>query len=53
MRAVDANVLVRLVVRGDANQVRAAEEFIGNGAWVSHLVLAETTYACRCRTPMW
>ena len=44
MRAVDTNVLVRLVVRDDANQVRAAEEFIGSGAWVSHLVLAETTW---------
>jgi predicted nucleic-acid-binding protein len=44
MRAVDTNVLVRLVVRDDANQVRAAEEFIASGAWVSHLVLAETTW---------
>jgi predicted nucleic-acid-binding protein len=44
MRAVDTNVLVRLVVRDDANQVRVAEEFIGSGAWVSHLVLAETTW---------
>ena len=44
MRAVDTNVLVRLVVRDDANQVRAAEEFVANGAWVSHLVLAETTW---------
>jgi predicted nucleic-acid-binding protein len=44
MRAVDTNVLVRLVVRDDADQVRAAEEFIASGAWVSHLVLAETTW---------
>ena len=44
MRAVDTNVLVRLLVRDDANQVRAAEEFIGSGAWVSQLVLAETTW---------
>ncbi len=43
MRAVDTNLLVRLVVRDDAKQVRAAEEFIASGAWVSHLVLAETT----------
>ncbi len=42
MRAVDTNVLVRLVVRDDAKQVRAAEEFIASGAWVSHLVLVET-----------
>jgi predicted nucleic-acid-binding protein len=44
MRAVDTNVLVRLVVRDDAHQVRAAEEFVTSGAWVPHLVLAETTW---------
>lgn len=44
MRAVDTNILVRLVVRDDTGQVRAAEEFIVGGAWVSHLVLAETTW---------
>jgi len=44
MRAVDTNVLVRLVVRDDANQVRVVEEFIESGAWVSHLVLVETTW---------
>ena len=44
MRAVDTNILVRLVVRDDPPQVRAAEEFIVGGAWVSHLVLAETTW---------
>ena len=44
MRAVDTNILVRLVVRDDPAQVRAAEEFIVGGAWVSHLVLAETTW---------
>ncbi|HEX4023489.1 MAG TPA: type II toxin-antitoxin system VapC family toxin [Steroidobacteraceae bacterium] len=44
MRAVDTNLLVRLVVRDDPVQVRAAEDFIAGGAWVSHLVLAETTW---------
>jgi len=44
MRAVDTNVLVRLVVRDDPGQVRAAEEFVAQGAWVSHLVLAETLW---------
>ena len=44
MRAVDTNVLVRLVVRDDADQVRVAEEFVASGAWVSHLVLAETMW---------
>ncbi len=44
MRAVDTNLLVRLSVRDDAAQVVAAESFIENGAWVSHLVLAETLW---------
>jgi predicted nucleic-acid-binding protein len=44
MLAVDTNVLVRLVVRDDPAQVRAAEEFVTKGAWVSHLVLAETLW---------
>jgi len=44
MRAVDANVLVRLVAHDDARQVAAAECFVGKGAWVSHLVLVETTW---------
>ncbi|MBS0580643.1 MAG: type II toxin-antitoxin system VapC family toxin [Proteobacteria bacterium] len=44
MRAVDTNVLVRLIVRDNADQVSAAEAFVTNGAWVSHLVLAETIW---------
>ena len=44
MRAVDTNVLVRLLVREDATQVAAAEAFVANGAWVSHLVLVETIW---------
>jgi predicted nucleic-acid-binding protein len=44
MRAVDTNVLVRLLVRDQPNQVRAAEDFIASGAWVSHLVLAESVW---------
>jgi predicted nucleic-acid-binding protein len=44
MRAVDTNVLVRLVARDEPRQVVAAEEFIAKGAWVSHLVLAETIW---------
>jgi predicted nucleic-acid-binding protein len=44
MRAVDTNVLVRLIARDDINQVRAAEEFVSKGAWVSNLVLAETVW---------
>ena len=44
MRAVDTNILVRLVARDDAEQVSSAEKFIAGGAWVSHLVLAETVW---------
>jgi predicted nucleic-acid-binding protein len=44
MRAVDTNLLVRLLVRDDDAQVIAAEAFVENGAWVSHLVLAETLW---------
>ena len=44
MRAVDTNVLVRLVTRDDQKQVLAAERFIERGAWVSQLVLAETSW---------
>jgi predicted nucleic-acid-binding protein len=54
MRAVDTNLLVRLLVRDDAEPVSAAEVFVAGGAWVSHLVLAETTWvldAVLDRTP--
>ena len=44
MRAADTNVLVRIVVRDDPDQVRAAERFTASGAWVSHLVLAEVAW---------
>ncbi|MGZ5117870.1 MAG: hypothetical protein ACXWIH_17555 [Burkholderiales bacterium] len=44
MRAVDTNLLVRLLVRDDADQVNAAETFVSKGAWVSHLVLGETLW---------
>jgi predicted nucleic-acid-binding protein len=44
MRAVDTNVLIRLVTRDDPKQAAAAEEFVEGGAWVSHLVLMEATW---------
>jgi predicted nucleic-acid-binding protein len=44
MRAVDTNLVVRLIVRDNCEQVEVAEEFTPGGAWVSHLVLAETTW---------
>lgn len=44
MRAVDTNVLVRLLTRDDPKQVAAAESFVAPGAWVPHLALAEATW---------
>lgn len=44
MRAVDTNVLVRLITRDDRRQVAAAELFVSKGAWVSTLVLMEATW---------
>ncbi|MEO8501985.1 MAG: type II toxin-antitoxin system VapC family toxin [Vicinamibacteria bacterium] len=44
MRAVDTNVVVRLLARDDPRQTRAAEEFVAQGAWVSHIVLVETVW---------
>jgi predicted nucleic-acid-binding protein len=44
MRAVDTNVLVRLITRDDSRQAASAENFIEKGAWVSVLALAETTW---------
>jgi predicted nucleic-acid-binding protein len=44
MLAVDTNVLVRLIARDEPTQVRMAEEFVSKGAWISHLVLAETVW---------
>ena len=44
MRAIDTNVLVRLMTRDDSTQVAAAEGFVQGGAWVSHLVLMESVW---------
>src|SRR5690242_3832267 len=44
MRAIDTNVLVRLIARDDAKQLRAAQDFISLGVWVSHVVLVETLW---------
>lgn len=54
MKSVDTNVLVRLIARDDRNQTQSAEKFISAGAWVSHLVLAETIWVLESvydRTP--
>ena len=44
MRAVDTNVLVRLMTRDDARQVAVAEDFVAAGGWVPHLAVAEATW---------
>jgi predicted nucleic-acid-binding protein len=44
MRAVDTNVLLRIVTRDDETQAAIADAFIENGAWVSHVALIETLW---------
>ncbi|MGH8173184.1 MAG: PIN domain-containing protein [Rhodanobacteraceae bacterium] len=44
MRAIDTNVLVRLLARDDLAQTRIAEAFVAKGAWVPLLALAETVW---------
>ncbi len=44
MRAVDTNVLVRMLVRDDLEQAKLADTFVRPGAWVSLLVLLETIW---------
>jgi predicted nucleic-acid-binding protein len=44
VRAVDTNVLVRLLTRDDPKQAAAADAFVEPGAWISHLALAEATW---------
>jgi predicted nucleic-acid-binding protein len=44
MRAIDTNLLVRIIVRDDVKQAAAADAFVEKGAWVSHLALAEATW---------
>ncbi len=44
MRAVDTNVLVRLMTRDDPKQVAVAEAFVAGGAWVPHLAVAEASW---------
>lgn len=47
MRAVDTNVVVRIVVRDDPRQAAAADAFIARGGWVSCLTLAEVVWVLR------
>ena len=47
MLAADTNILVRLVTGDDARQTEVAERFVAQGAWVSILAVAETTWVLR------
>jgi Predicted nucleic-acid-binding protein, contains PIN domain len=47
MRAIDTNILVRLIARDDEKQTQAALALVAGGAWVSHIVLAETVWVLR------
>ncbi len=54
MRALDTNVLLRLLARDHPRQTAAAEAFVAESAWVSHLVLAEAIWVLAAiyeRTP--
>jgi predicted nucleic-acid-binding protein len=44
MRAVDTNVLVRLITRDDPRQFATASRWVEGGVWVSLLALAETVW---------
>jgi predicted nucleic-acid-binding protein len=44
MRAIDTNVLVRLITRDDSRQAASADAFIEKGAWISVLALAEANW---------
>lgn len=44
MRAVDTNLLVRLIARDDPAQVASAEAFVAPGAWVPQIALVEAIW---------
>ncbi len=44
MRAVDTNVLVRLLTTDGRVQLATAQDYVAAGAWISHLVLAEAVW---------
>jgi predicted nucleic-acid-binding protein len=44
MRAVDTNVLVRLIARDDERQTLAAAAFVEQGVWVSTVALTEAIW---------
>ena len=44
MRAIDTNVLLRLVVEDDPSQTAVAENFVRDGAWVPLLAVVEVVW---------
>jgi predicted nucleic-acid-binding protein len=44
MRAVDTNVLLRVILRDEPRQAAAADRWVERGAWVPQLALAEATW---------
>lgn len=44
MRAIDTNVVVRLLARDDASQYEAAKAFVASGARVSLIALVESVW---------
>jgi predicted nucleic-acid-binding protein len=47
MRALDTNVLVRLIVRDEPRQTASAEAFVEGGAWVSLVALVESIWVLK------
>jgi predicted nucleic-acid-binding protein len=47
MRAVDTNVLLRILAQDDVRQASAAEQYIAGGAWVPTLAVAEALWVLR------
>lgn len=47
MRAVDTNVLVRLIVQDDPRQLARARAFVSAGAWVPLVALAEAAWVLK------
>jgi predicted nucleic-acid-binding protein len=44
MRAVDTNILIRLITRDDLRQAASADAFVEKGAWAPLLALAEAIW---------
>jgi predicted nucleic-acid-binding protein len=47
MNAADTNILVRIITGDEPSQTAAADRFVEQGAWVSILAIAETTWVLK------